>query len=362
MSSNPNIPPLPLNQTNDNRDLPTESYIKANRNPPPHLRKQVFQELERRKITAASHRDYDEAARIVKAQQKLKNRSTSKNAKTPPSHYGTSPSEELKKKIFSITLDFDQKIAELKQSRDQATLEIQAKQEEELQKFSETWASPKNLSEFSKPSPQLLQLRDIERRKVLLNDFEGASQTKKIADKLEKKEKEAAQSRAISSMKADYKNMLERHQREKEANQLLTNTQLHHLESLKEDVLRPLQIALKRAQSIEEQTPPEYQAQVKSSRKTRSSMGDAPKYSQRSSTRNYIDPDDDDIEIATPRTQKRAQDMRAEHRIKALDLDGIDVSQYFTSRRSNSPKTSPPKRTPKKSQSAAASSRNRLYQ
>ena len=384
-SSNPDIPPLSLNQVSYDRDLPTENILKANRNPPPHLRKQVFQELERRKVIAASHQDYEEAARIVRAQQKLKRSSNSKTPKTPPpSHYGTSSADDLKKKIYSLTLDYDQKIAKLKRSRDKATLEIQQKQEEDIQKFSEAWSSPKNLSEFSKPSPQLLQLRDIEHRKVLLNDFEGASQTKKLADKLEKQEKEAAQVRAINSMKADYKNMLERHQKEREANQILTNTQLVHLEAMKEDVLRPLQIALKRAQSIEERTPPEYQEQVKSSRRIRSTS-DSPKFSQRSSSRNInninninnIDIDDDDLEIATPRTQKRAQEMRTERKIKALDLDGIDVSRYFSNNRSNSPKSSSPKssspnssspksqspkKTPRQSQSAVNSSRRKNYQ
>jgi hypothetical protein len=84
---------------------------------------------------------------------------------------------------------------------------------EELEK---EWASPAALIRFSKPSPELLQVRRKQKGYALLRDFENAKEMKLQAMEMEAKECGEATRRFIAAFENARQQLLERQQRELE--------------------------------------------------------------------------------------------------------------------------------------------------
>jgi hypothetical protein len=96
---------------------------------------------------------------------------------------------------------------------DRRRTELAERHREALSAFEGHWNDPKSVLEFSKPSPQLLQLRATEHKLALINDFARAATVKANADALERRETVAAQARAQRAMESEVDRIL-RKQRE----------------------------------------------------------------------------------------------------------------------------------------------------
>jgi hypothetical protein len=82
--------------------------------------------------------------------------------------------------------------------------------------FEARWADARSLLEFSKPSPQLLQLRAVQHKLALINDFARAAAIKASADRLERGETAAAQERAQAAMDAEAERIMQKQHEEAE--------------------------------------------------------------------------------------------------------------------------------------------------
>jgi hypothetical protein len=87
--------------------------------------------------------------------------------------------------------------------------------EKEQLDFHSYWSDSKSLLEFSKPSPQLLQLRTIQHKLALINDFGRAATIRNTADRLEGQETAAAQLRAQRTMEAEARRLVQRQAEER---------------------------------------------------------------------------------------------------------------------------------------------------
>lgn len=111
------------------------------------------------------------------------------------------------KKMEDIDYQYNQLFEELEKQRIEDLDNLQKNHEKEEEDFTNYWADPEKLSQFNKPSPQLLQMRQIQKNLALSKDFSAAQQQKSIADSLQKHEEEESERQAILAMRTQYNQM-----------------------------------------------------------------------------------------------------------------------------------------------------------
>lgn len=307
------VPPLNLPPPEERSvDYWIDKFISKGEVPPIHMKKKVYQEIMRKKADAMESRDYLEAGKYAKAESDLYTYFKTEKLKNyplkGPNGYYSSP-EELKARLKRINAEYDRKKNSYLEIRKNQIYDVKEKQEQEEQNFSEYWKNPKNLSEFSKPSGRLLQLRNIEFKKALLNDFEGAASMKKYADEVEKQETKLAQQRAERAMRNAYRMMSKRHETEVDAIERNTQSRIQTLENQRKIVVDPIQKAIDRDADI----PKRQREQPKSACAT-------------ARYRQYI-VDEEEIELSTPRTFRKMISMRRSQPIKKLGVGGLNVDK-----------------------------------
>jgi hypothetical protein len=164
----------------------------------------------------------------------------------------------------------------------------------ELAEFRARWAAPEALTAYAKASPQLLQLREIERRRALLLDYDGAEEARRAADAAEAAETAAAHARIRDAMAAQLAQLQRRQRTEAEAAERLTERRLCHLRGERDAVLAPLERQLAKAERREALAPRAIAALSGRGRRCRSPRDDG-----------------DDVDLATPRTYAAIMRMRA---------------------------------------------------
>lgn len=317
-----------------------DAYIQNHKNKPPLSQKtRIMQVIVRRKIDAAACKNYAEASKLSKVEEKLKNyfeEAKESDRVRKRSYYGISSSDQLKTRLQKINNEYDRKIEMYKRSREQFMDQLYNDQQNELAEFGKKWNNPNSFLDLAKPSSHLLQLREIERKKVLLMDYEGAEQTKAIADKLERQETAQSQQKAVQAMKLQLKQLEAKHQQEIEGAETLTKRGIDHLLKERAQIVEPLEKALKKSQNMEKRKPekrrpnsrmnPAYSMiddNVSLTQSMQSKSARAP------SPVAYVDDEVEDVDLATPRTFRKMYDMRSTSGVKRLDLDGIDITKYL---------------------------------
>jgi hypothetical protein len=190
---------------------------------------------------------------------------------------------------------------------------LKVKHECELAELKEKWENPATLALYSKPSPRLLQLRDIERKKVLLVDYFGAEETKRIADALERDETIQAQQRIAKIQEKQFEQLAKRQKMELDAAGRFTHKQLCHLRLERAAILNPLEKQIKKAEVREKHEDKAIDAKTKRGRRDR-----APVY------------EGDDLDLASPRTFRTIYRMRTSTGANLLNVQ----QEANTSRRS----------------------------
>jgi hypothetical protein len=291
--------------------------------PPRSVKSQLMPHIAALRVEAAEHRDYKTAARLSQAEQELRSYFQSEmhhdravRVVQTPATTASGLSERLQAAIDK----FDQDIAEYTQSRNEFMEELRLAHEFEMKEFHERWADPECLKAYTKASPHLLQLREIERRKVLLMDYDGAEETRKAADRVESEETAIANAKIQQGMAMQLAQIKKRHQMEIDAAERLTEKKLCHLRTQKSSIVVPLQKQLAKAERREEMEPVVIRALSNRGRQVR-----APRY------------EGDDVDLASSRTYSKVLRMRMSSAARRLQVDGGDgESRAPTSRRSPS--------------------------
>lgn len=322
-----------------------DAYIQNHKNKPPlSLKSRIMQVIVRRKIDAAACKNYAEASKLSKVEEKLKiyfEDAKESDRVKKRSYYGISSSDQLRTRLTKINNEYDRKIELYKRSREQFMDQLYNDQQRELAEFGKKWNNPNSFLDLAKPSSHLLQLREIERKKALLMDYEGAEQTKAIADKLEKQETAQSQQKAIQAMKLQLKQLEAKHQQEIDGAETLTRRGIDHLLKEKAAIIEPLEKALKKSQNIEKRKPdkrrPNSRMNAYSMYDDNTSMTQTmqSKSARQPSPIAYVDDEVEDVDLATPRTFRKIYDMRSTSGVKRLDLDGIDITKYLKSGQSS---------------------------
>jgi len=138
-------------------------------------------------------------------------------------------SEEFKKKLQfvhskgeSIIVKESAGIEKINAEHNEKLGSLKKKNEMDLESFVKKWSDPKSLLPFSKPSPQLLQFRKMQKSMALSRHFEKAKEYKAICEEMEKLEAIEATQKASRAMTIAYSALIE--QQEKELSCLVDNT------------------------------------------------------------------------------------------------------------------------------------------
>ncbi|OHT03817.1 hypothetical protein TRFO_01514 [Tritrichomonas foetus] len=115
---------------------------------------------------------------------------------------------------------------------------LQQSQESDIRSFKEKWEQPEAMIPFTKPSVELLQIRQQQKAYAIAHKFIDAKAMKIKADKLQKIETEIARKRAAQVMKAEYEQILEKHRKEVEAGEMNWARKLETLEMEKQAALK----------------------------------------------------------------------------------------------------------------------------
>jgi hypothetical protein len=136
-------------------------------------------------------------------------------------------------------------MAVLLQTADRQREDLERRQLEERAEFGRFWESPTTLLKYSKPSPELLDMREVQRRMTIVMDFAGAEDMKREADALEGVEAAQAQVRAVRAMKIAAEQLRQRQEREKQILEALIAQRVGRVEAEKVAMKAPVEKTLR---------------------------------------------------------------------------------------------------------------------
>jgi hypothetical protein len=321
------VPPLKVRDSEPS-PIELEVYLKAylsnkSRTPPRSTKSRIMPYIAALRVEAAAIKDYKTASRLSQAEQDLRayfqtemhHDRAVRAVQTP-----ATPSAGLSLRLESATRRFEHEIAEFTRQRRDLIQQLRLAHEFERTEFHRHWSDPESLKAYTKASPQLLQLREIERRKVLILDYDGAEEVRQVADRLEAHETAVAHEKVRQGVATALGHMEKRHRMELDAAERLTAKKLCHLRNERDAVVIPLERQLKKAEKREEMEPGVIRALSSRGRRCRS-----PRY------------EGDDVDLATPRTYTKIMRMRTATGVGRLPVEADpESSRRSASRRSHS--------------------------
>lgn len=316
------IPEIDLTSVSMNGIKALDDYLNNKKFPSIEFRAEIFQEIARRKTDATLRKDYKKGEILSTAEKELHEYFRKVRFDSFSTIMNSSKSDiyDIRKRLQILNDEFDHKIQEVKQSFANQRQQMDQRHKKEREDFIQKWKDPKSLLEFSKPSPHLLQIRELERRKALANDFRGASEMKKQGDAIEKKETAAAQKRAQKAMEINGEQLMK--QQLKEEDMLTENerVRLEEIETKRSVTVQPLVSMIKREDEIMSLAPKLRERERPSG--TASSCCTA-RY------RTFLASSIDDKDIATPRTFRRQVEYRNSSLARQLPVSELDPDQFF---------------------------------
>jgi hypothetical protein len=185
--------------------------------PAPEMYGKLLEYVEEKQIDMMVKNDYEEAGRYRNAEEMLYGAINSEKNRTGNEYWAQSIDkriEQVNARINQVNEDHNKRIEHFRKVVAQRREEIENRHADELTNFEAYWSSPDILAQYSKGSKQLLQLRQVQRNQALARDFDAALRTKKLADDIQLEEEAQAQQRAMQSMRAAHKILLEKQARE----------------------------------------------------------------------------------------------------------------------------------------------------
>lgn len=316
------LPGIDLSSFKVNGSTALDAYLNKKTYPTLDMRKEIFQEITRRKVDATLRHDYLTGDRLSQAEQELHEyfRKVRLDSFSTINQNSRQDPPEIKRRLKILNDEFDNKIKEVEKSFTSLRNQMNERHKQERSKFTEHWKDPKTLLEFSKPSSYLLQLRELERRKALSNDFRGAQEMKKQADALEKKETAEAQIKAKKAMQIMGEQLIKQQHKEEEMLKENEIKRIEDIETKRGIIIQPLVNIIKRDDQINTLTPKLRERERPS---TSFSTCTTARY------RSYLVTREDDQEIATPRTFRRQIEYRNGNLVKQLSMEELDPDDFF---------------------------------
>jgi hypothetical protein len=202
-------------------DVQTEHAIKLFRkhghlpNSSPGL--EVIRQLQRQRVNSILTGDYDQAkqcdtlAKDISIWQIRKAEEDRRNAHIAALEEQLQTARIEYAALHKTNVDG---LAETNQSLKQKAADLESAHREELQIFEARWNSEEVLRRYSKPTPQLLNMKAMEKSMVISRMYDQAKQMRKVVFTIEKVDTTDRQKLMLDSMNEERIHMLDRHDRE----------------------------------------------------------------------------------------------------------------------------------------------------
>jgi hypothetical protein len=252
-------PPSP-NPPTDDVSAAIDRYFSAKEYPDPRLALPILQRIAALTTDAIEWFDYKEAELLHRADSDLRRyfRGNFQSSRTQSRRHRSS-SVQLSERLDRIESHYDLQRAAVWRDGDLQRARLERRQEKERDSCRTEWERPTTLLKFSKASPALLELREIQRRMTIVMNFIGADELKRQADALELKEAEEAHERAEQAMKIAATHLKRRQERELMILEELIQQKLADVEAEKMKMKAPVEKTLRHmndsAMSARDQSP-----------------------------------------------------------------------------------------------------------
>lgn len=229
--------PPPPQYTDEELSAFFKDFLKTKRLPPFLMRNAVIDYARQQSLKFLIAENYDEAAKLdikisefVTACQNDQSQFDTES-KTRNVDMRVATVQEQRKQALQ---QWDDRIKTVQQKEQSKIDNLITRHDDEKKQFEAECQNRDFLNRFSKPSQQLLQLRQIQKQLALNHQFDEAKVVKQNAERLQMQETQQAQERAIESIRKNYKQLLERQQREIECTKLNTERKLTSLQTEKQ--------------------------------------------------------------------------------------------------------------------------------
>lgn len=183
------------------------SLVNDDIQPDDNLRRAVMHLLSRKKLDALIAANYDLAERYDKAIDSLFSSAGKTLYDQEERTTRVSIDDRIaaaQEKLRSTKEKYGQKQETLKNDRFEAAKKLNTRHNQQNEEFRKKWRSPAFLARFQRPSPELLEMRYIERRMALSKNYEEAKEARKIANVQQRKEERVIQANVEDQMKRDF--------------------------------------------------------------------------------------------------------------------------------------------------------------
>ena len=252
----PEITKLPLKNSNSTQ-LNIENAIKRllefSEIPPVQFHPQIKQLLTKQSLLAIAKTDYDFASKCEEAKKLLGNiyeddLNTSRKIHLKENY--DFRLNNLIEQLSKLNKEWDSIFKTFWEEQKQKKYELENKHKNEQIEFEQLWDDPNTFLPFNKPSPQLLQLRKIQKKLAMAKSFDQAKIIKIQADELQNKETEEAEKRALENMENSQLILIDKHRKEIECfNEKEKRTEIY-LKGEKFKEVHPLEMQIQQLKLI----------------------------------------------------------------------------------------------------------------
>lgn len=196
-----------------------EKFSKTGKLPPMRDRGSLIREVQRERVEAIECGDYDRAQELYDLSKRVLEAVTACEAKELSDERKMKMEEQLeraKTQMCSVKYDTKNALRRAKMANDQYIEDVKKRHIQELEDFENKWNDDDFLRKFTKPSAELLALKDRERRLARAKLFSEAKIFRQKATELEIYETKVAQERAYNEMKTQKAALIQRQAKEME--------------------------------------------------------------------------------------------------------------------------------------------------
>jgi hypothetical protein len=225
--------------------------VEHRRQPQPDYRNGVLHSLNRKKVEALLHSDYDKAQLYEDAIQSIINHESKHltSQLTGREHDQSAfRKETIEQKLQSSSQQLKEAIQSNQSELNQKLLLLQGAHRDEIAEFKGRWRNPDFLKQFARPSTQMLEMRYVEKKLALQKRYADAKKMKEMADRQQLFEENVLKRNIESQLRSEYQRLLERHQNEIDRLETFYAMSNLRLEMKLEKTVRALEMALRQCE------------------------------------------------------------------------------------------------------------------
>jgi hypothetical protein len=200
-------------QPGDDAQAAFQGLLDRRELPPEHLVRKVHAVIKSESVAAIVAEDYDYAERLEEVAQFLR--------EIQEQQVGGERFTEVAKRLDRARADLDAERGEWEDVLDRFREEqweqrqaLKGEHREAVLQYEEQWNDPAALIPYSKPSPDLLRLRKMQKSLALAKRFREAKDIKERADAMQATEARLGEERAMAAIRQGFQVLREKQQRE----------------------------------------------------------------------------------------------------------------------------------------------------